>query len=60
MPTFKEQLDDAQLAAVLTYLRAQWGNASPSVTAEVVAGVRQATAARSAPFSSGNELSALP
>ena len=60
MPTFKEQLDDAQLAAVLSYLRSQWGNTSPAVTAEVVAGVRHATAARSAPFAGGHELSALP
>jgi mono/diheme cytochrome c family protein len=60
MPTFKAQLDDAQLAALLTHLRAQWGNAGPAVTAEVVAGVRQATAARAAPFAGGDELSALP
>jgi mono/diheme cytochrome c family protein len=60
MPTFKSQLDDAQLAALLTHLRAQWGNTGSAVTAEVVAGVRQATAARSAPFTGGDELLALP
>jgi mono/diheme cytochrome c family protein len=60
MPTFKAQLEDAQLAALLTHLRAQWGNAGAAVTAEVVAGVRQATAARAAPFAGGDELSALP
>jgi mono/diheme cytochrome c family protein len=60
MPSFQAQLDDAQLAALLTYLRSQWGNASPALTAELVAGVRQPTAARTAPFAGGNELAALP
>jgi mono/diheme cytochrome c family protein len=60
MPTFKQQLDDAQLATLLTFLRAQWGNASPAVTSELVASVRQATSARIARFAGGNELAALP
>lgn len=60
MPSFKGQLDDAQLAAVLTYLRSQWGNRAPPVTADAVALVRQATVARSAPFAGGDELLALP
>jgi mono/diheme cytochrome c family protein len=60
MPTFKAQLDDAQIAALLTHLRRQWGNTSPAVTADVVAGVRQRLSARNAPFAGGDELTALP
>lgn len=60
MPTFKTQLDDTQIAALLTHLRSQWGNTGPAVTAEVVAGVRQASSARSTPFAGEHELAALP
>jgi mono/diheme cytochrome c family protein len=60
MPAFQGQLDDAQIAALLTHLRTQWGHASPAVTAELVARVRQASSARTAPFAGEHELSALP
>ncbi|CAG2129151.1 c-type cytochrome [Cupriavidus plantarum] len=50
MPAFADQLGDAELAAVLTHVRSQWGNASPPVTAETVAAVRAETAAMTAPF----------
>ncbi|MGF6275433.1 mono/diheme cytochrome c family protein [Massilia sp. UYP11] len=33
MPPFGHELDDAQVAAVLTWIRASWGNAAPPVTA---------------------------
>ena len=33
MPSFAWQLDDAQVAAVLTYIRNGWGTAAPAVSA---------------------------
>ena len=39
MPTFKDDLKDADIAAVLTYVRGTWGNKAPAVTpAQVAAG----------------------
>ena len=43
-------LSDAQIAAILTYERSSWGNASPAVTAEEVAAVRAATSSRTTPW----------
>ncbi len=37
---------DADIAATLTYVRSQWGNAASAVTAEEVAAVRRALAGR--------------
>ncbi len=39
-------LGDDQIAAVVSYVRASWGNTASSVTPEDVAAVRQATASR--------------
>lgn len=39
-------LGDDQIAAVVSYVRASWGNAASSVTSQDVAAVRQATASR--------------
>lgn len=44
------QLSDAELAAVLTYIRSSWGNAAAAITATEVGAERSATAARTAPF----------
>ena len=41
MPGFDWRLDDAQVAAVLTYVRNSWGNAAPPVSASNVANMRQ-------------------
>ena len=41
MPTFDWRLNDAQVAAVLTYIRNSWGNAAPAVTPEDVSGARK-------------------
>ncbi len=46
MPAFGWQLNDAQVAAVLTYLRNSWGNAAPPVIAETLRSSRAALAAR--------------
>lgn len=59
MPAFGAQLPDAELAAVLTHIRRQWGNAAAPVRADTVAAVRQATAARSEPFKGDAELASL-
>ena len=37
MPAFGAELEDGQAAAVLTYIRNNWGNAAPAVTAAEVA-----------------------
>ncbi|CAG9164445.1 hypothetical protein LMG32289_00788 [Cupriavidus pampae] len=50
MPAFADQLSDAEVAAVLTHVRSQWGNTSPPVTAETVAAARADTASMKAPY----------
>lgn len=44
MPPFDWRLNDAQVAAVLTYIRNSWGNAAAPVTASAVATQRASTA----------------
>ncbi|MFW5920294.1 MAG: c-type cytochrome [Polyangiales bacterium] len=48
MPGWGDQLDDEEVAAVLTHERASWGNDAPAVSAELVAAVREQTAGRGA------------
>lgn len=50
MPAFGTQMQDTEIAAVLSYLRSQWGNRAEAVSAETVAAVRRDTANRSEPF----------
>ncbi len=57
MPSWA-RLGDAEIAAVLTYVRGSWGNDAPPVTPELVARVRAATAGRAAPLRAA-ELPAL-
>jgi mono/diheme cytochrome c family protein len=59
MPTFKAQLSDAQVAAVLTHIRSQWGNTGSPIDAAAVAKVREDTKARTTPFGGDSELAAL-
>jgi cytochrome c6 len=40
MPAFKDDLNDADLASVLTYIRASWGNKGAPVSAANVAAAR--------------------
>jgi mono/diheme cytochrome c family protein len=47
MPSYGWQLNDAQVAAVLTYIRNSWGNASPAVSPDAVARLRETLARRS-------------
>ena len=50
MPPLGGALTDDQIAAVLTYVRREWGNAATAVDAATVADVRKTTAARSRPW----------
>ncbi len=56
MPAFGGQLNDEQIAAVLSHVRRQWGNAAAPVRAESVAQAREAHHARTAPFAGEPEL----
>ena len=56
MPAFGGQLSDAQIAAVLTYIRSQWGNKTPPVSPTVVSAQRAATATRTAPWGGDSDL----
>ncbi|PTS87775.1 MULTISPECIES: c-type cytochrome [unclassified Caulobacter] len=42
MPAFKDDLSDAELSGILTYIRASWGNKASAVTPADVARVRKA------------------
>lgn len=44
MPAFGWRLNDAQVAAVLTYIRNNWGNAAPPVAAGTIASQRSSLA----------------
>ena len=49
MPAFKDELGDAELAGILTYVRASWGNAASPVTPADIAAARvKSKAARTA------------
>jgi mono/diheme cytochrome c family protein len=56
MPAFGGQLSDAQIAAVLTYIRSQWGNKTPAVSPTVVSAQRAATATRTGPWGGDSDL----
>jgi mono/diheme cytochrome c family protein len=47
MPSYGWQLDDSQVANVLSYIRNSWGNAAPAVSADDVARLRASLAKRS-------------
>ena len=55
MPVFST-LSDAEIAAVLTYVRSQWGNAVPPIAAATVAAGRAATSSRVDPWSNGDQI----
>ncbi len=58
MPPWK-QLKDDQIAAVLTYIRSEWGNAAAPISPEYVKSMRDKTTARTEPWSQ-KELKAMP
>jgi len=59
MPAFGAQLDDAELAAVASHVRRQWGNGAGPVTAAAVTAQRQASAQRKTPWQGEAELATL-
>jgi len=59
MPSLGQSLRDVQLAAVLTYIRAEWGNIAPAVSSEKVKEIRASVATRAGPWSA-EELLKVP
>ncbi len=59
MPAFGAQLQDAEIAAVLTHIRSQWGNAAEAITADAVAQVRKDTVTQTAPYKGDADLTAM-
>lgn len=57
MPPWKT-LSDQQLAAVITYIRNEWGNSAPGMTPEMITQIREETAERTSPYSQA-ELQAI-
>lgn len=51
MPAWKEQFNDQEIAALLTYVRSSFGNSAPAVDEKTVANVRKELEARSIPWS---------
>lgn len=51
MPALGSLMTDAQIAAVLTYIRREWGQTAASIDAVAVSEVRKATAGRARPWS---------
>lgn len=52
MPAFGGTLSDAEIAAVLSHVRSQWGNRAAAVSPDVVARARATHQGRTAPFGS--------
>lgn len=54
-----QQLKDEEIAAVLTYVRNEWGNSAPPITPEQVAKIRAETAGHPQPFTEA-DLKGIP
>lgn len=52
MPAWN-MLSDDEIAAVLTYIRSDWGNAAPPIKAETIKSQRELTKARTEPYPGG-------
>ena len=48
MPSFRNDLSDAQIAAAISYIRTSWGNHAPPVDAALVAHLRGGSAPKDA------------
>ncbi|HWQ90909.1 MAG TPA: cytochrome c [Clostridia bacterium] len=59
MPAMGAALSDEDLAAVLTYMRASWGNKASEISTDQVQAVRAALAGRTQPFTAA-ELATVP
>jgi mono/diheme cytochrome c family protein len=49
-------LSDDELAAVLTYIRSDWGNAATPLKAEIIKSQRELTKARQEPYAGGSAI----
>lgn len=49
MPTFRDVLDDGQIAGVLSYVRSAWGNKAPAVDPKLVTRLRGTKTAAAKP-----------
>ena len=58
MPPLGTVLSDDQIAAVLTYIRREWGHTASAVDPATIAEVRKATAGRAKPWTA-DELAKL-
>lgn len=59
MPVFKDKLNDAEIAAVLTYVRSSFGNAAGKVDAALVKTEREVHKDRKLPWNGDDELGKL-
>lgn len=59
MPAFKDKMNDAEIAAVLSHIRANFGNGAAKVTADVVKAEREATKDRTTPWNGDEDLAKL-
>jgi mono/diheme cytochrome c family protein len=59
MPTFKDKLNDAEIAAVLTHLRSNFGNAAAKIGADAVKAERESGKARTEPWNGDDDLAKL-
>lgn len=59
MPAFKDKLNDAEIAAVLSYVRANFGNAAGKIAADVVKAERDAGKDRKDPWNGDEDLDKL-
>jgi mono/diheme cytochrome c family protein len=59
MPAFGDQLSDAEIATVLTYVRSQWGNNAPAVNADLVAAARKRSADRKEAWQGTEQITAF-
>lgn len=59
MPAFKDKLSDAEIAAVLSHVRANFGNGAGKIAAELVKAERDAGKDRTAPWNGDDELGKL-
>lgn len=57
MPTFGTQLSDAEIAAVASHIRSQWGNNAAAIEANTVATAHKASEAQSEPWHGQEDLS---
>ena len=60
MPPLGQAFSDDQIAAVLTYIRREWGQAGAPVDAASVKSVREATASRTKPWTNDELLALMP